>query len=144
MFVFGFLSFLARVGRAVAPWFSLRGVLRGCGPFSGGLPAVAAALLWVVLASPLYLFAGFWYLVFVVVRAVFFVRFPRPRFRPSGAPWRLGAWVLVAPSELPALRRACFVWSVRAGVVLRRGRLAGSVVRVWVFVTPSVEGGDKS
>lgn len=81
-------------------------------------------LLWVacfLLCSPVLL-------PFFVLRPLFFVRLPRPRFRGSCR----GRWACVRASSLSAFRRRAFVWSVFPAVVFR---FSGEVAFVWVLVS---------
>jgi len=67
-----------------------------------------------------------------VLRRLFFVRFARPRFRPSGA--GSGCWCCVPAGALSVVRSRCFVWSVRPAVVRRR---LGVVLFFWVWASPT-------
>lgn len=83
-----------------------------------------------------------WLLVFLVFRRLFFVRFPRPSGFRAGLPWFRGFWFVfswscVSAASLPALRRCCFVWSLRPAVVSRR---SGVVLAFWVLWSPSPDG----
>jgi hypothetical protein len=112
--LFAFCSFSARF------WRRLAGLLRW--PSS---PVFACALLAAVPLLP-------WLGVFLVLRALCFVRVPRPRVpRGWGGVSRCYAsWVCVAPSALPALRASSLVFFVVPAVVCRR---SGVVLRVWAW-----------
>lgn len=75
-------------------------------------------------------------LVWRLLAVAFFVRFPRPRRRPFGAPRPFrgavpfGRWVCVPLAALPSVRASWFVWGVRPAVVRRR---LGVVCAVWVW-----------
>ena len=110
--MFRFLSFSARCSRALR-----RGL-------SGSLLSVRVVVAVVLLP---------WCLSVLLLRRLLFVRFPRPRWSPPGAPrssrcW--ASWVCVPPSSLPSLRASSLVWAVRPAVVARR---SGAVLRVWAF-----------
>lgn len=78
-----------------------------------------------------------WFLCFVVLRAVCFVRFRRPAslfgLPASFGSVRLWRWSCVPLSSLPAVRSSRFVWAVRPAVVSRR---SGVVLFVWVLWCP--------
>lgn len=94
-----------------------------------GVAGFAVALFWLVVGavlSPLFV-------VWAVLRAVLFARFPRPAFVPSGA-WaaRFGcSWRCVSAAALPRVRASRCVWAVLPAVVSRR---SGVVSFFWVFV----------
>lgn len=73
-------------------------------------------------------------LLFWLVRALLFVRFPRPP-RPRGfvvAGVRCGRWLCVSAERLPSCVASCFCFSVVPAVVSRR---SGAVLWFWVWVS---------
>lgn len=80
-----------------------------------------------------------WLLPSLLLRRLFFVRFPRPRRwpsrscgRPSFSSGFRGRWACVPVASLPAARLVWFVWAVRPALVARR---SGELLWVWVFVS---------
>ena len=129
MLAFRFCSFSSRVLSAAFRRLRRR-------PFGGGAAWwLTAAVLRLPFAVPFLL----WLVVFLLVRAVFFARFPRPSFRPAAARGvALSAsvrrcWRFVPASGLAAVRSGCWVYCVLPAVVRRR---LGVVLGFWVFVVP--------
>jgi hypothetical protein len=90
--------------------------------FASGFSVPSYVLLW-LLVSP-------WCLLFVVVRSVCFVRFPRPRGF-FGWSRSVFSWRCCPVSALGSVRASGFVAVVRPAVVARR---SGVLLSVWVLV----------
>lgn len=100
---------------------------------SGLLVGVCLAGFSLLVFLPLFVVLGLWLLVFLVVRRVFFVRFPCPGLFGW---WRssLWSWFCVPAGSLASLRAVCPVWSVRPAVVCRR---SGVVLVFWCLACPA-------
>lgn len=120
-----FFCFVFRLWR----WWSSGSLVRSVGSLFPFL-----VLVWLGVGAVLFpLFA-----VFLVLRRVLFVRFPRPCSRPSAAAFlspslrRAGVWRwrCCPASRLSAVRSSSFVFGVAPAVVSRR---SGVVLFFWVY-----------